>query len=108
MAVAEGVAEREGEPARYFRAVADLSAIENSAADGHIEGCEFAEAEVKGDGTVTVIVNPQVWFDLVDFTEADAASADAPADLPAGSPPQMAFVLCVTQLSAYKFSFSSP
>ncbi len=108
VAVAEGVAEREGEPARYFRAVADLSAIENSAADGHIEGCEFAEAEVKGDGTVTVIVNPQVWFDLVDFTEADAASAGAPADLPAGSQPQMAFVLGVTQLSAYKFSFSSP
>jgi hypothetical protein len=108
VAVAEGMAEKDGEPPRYFRAFADLATIENSAADGHIEGCEFVEADVEGDGTVTINVNPKIWFDLVDFSEAEEASADAPAYFPDGSQPQIAFVLGVTQLSAYKFSFSSP
>ncbi|HEX2877651.1 MAG TPA: hypothetical protein VHP33_40660 [Polyangiaceae bacterium] len=108
VAVATGVAEREGEPPRHFRAFADLSAIELSAFQGRVEGCELSEVDVKGDGTVTLTVNPKIWFDLVDFTEAEEASADAPADFPAGSQPQLTFVLGVTQLSAYKFSYSSP
>jgi hypothetical protein len=107
VAVAVGVAKREGEKARYFRAFADLSTIEYSAAYGQIEGCELTEVDVKSDGTITVNVNPKIWFDLVDFTAAEEASEDAPADLPEGSQPQIAFVLGVTQLSAYKFSFSS-
>jgi hypothetical protein len=107
-ALALGKAEKAGEIPRFFQAFADLSAIEKSASLGHIEGCEFSEADVEGDGTVTVTVNPKIWFDLVDFTDADAGSADAPADLPADSQPQIAFVLGVTQLSAYKFSYTSP
>lgn len=103
--VAEGLAEK-GEEKRYFRAVADLAGIEKSAADGHIEGCEFNEVDVEDDGTVTVTVNPVVWFDLVDFSDAKVGSADAPADFPDGSEPQIAFVLGVTQLSAYKFGYS--
>jgi hypothetical protein len=108
VAVAVGVASKEGEPARYFRAFADLSTIEYSVAYGQIEGCELTEVDVEGDGTITVNVNPKIWFDLVDFSDAEEASEDAPADLPEGSQPQIAFVLGVTQLSAYKFSFSSP
>lgn len=104
--VAEGVAEKAGEQPRYFRAVADLASIEKSAAQGRVEGCELREADVDGDGTVTLTVNPVVWFDLVDFTEAEEGSVDAPAELPPDSQPQIAFVLGVTQLSAYKFSYS--
>lgn len=107
-AMAEGVAEKEGEPARYFRAVADLAAIEQSVAEARIEGCELTEVDVEGDGTVTVTINPKVWFDLVDFSKAEEASPESPADFPDGSQPQIAFVLGVTQLSAYKFSFSQP
>lgn len=108
VAVAVGVAEKEGEQPRYFRAFADLSTIEYSVAHGQIEGCELTEVDVEGDGTITVSINPKIWFDLVDFTDAEQASEDEPADLPEGSQPQIAFVLGVTQLSAYKFSYSSP
>lgn len=108
VAVATGMAEKQGEPPRYFHAFADLSAIELSAFEGHVEGCEFSAVDVTGDGTVTVVVNPKIWFDLIDFTEAEEGSADAPADFPDGSQPQITFVLGVTQLSAYEFSYSSP
>jgi hypothetical protein len=108
VALAEGMAEKDGENPRFFRAFADLAGIEKSASQAHIEGCEFSEVDVEDDGTVSVTVNPQIWFDLVDFTEAEEASAEAPADFPADSQPQIAFVLGTTQLSAYKFSYSSP
>jgi hypothetical protein len=108
VAVAEGVARKEGEPVRYFRAFADLSTIEYSVASGQVEGCELTEVDVEGDGTITVNINPKIWFDLVDFTDAEEGSETEPADLPEGSQPQIAFVLGVTQLSAYKFSYSRP
>jgi hypothetical protein len=108
VALAEGVAEKDGAAPRYFRAFADLKGIEKSASQGHIEGCEFEEVDVEADGTVTVTVNPKIWFDLVDFSEAAEGSVESPADLPDDSQPQLAFVLGTTQLSAYKFRFSSP
>jgi hypothetical protein len=103
--LAEGVAQK-GEQKRYFRAHADLSDIEKSAAGGHVEGCEFTEVDVEASGTVTVTINPVIWFDLVDFSDAEPGSSETPAELPLGSQPQVAFVLGVTQLSAYKFSYS--
>jgi hypothetical protein len=108
VALAVGKAEKNGEMPRFFRAFADLSEIEKSASQGHIEGCEFSEVDVEADGTVSVVVSTKVWFDLVDFTEAEEGSADAPAELPLGSQPKVAFVLGTTQLSAYKFSYTSP
>jgi hypothetical protein len=108
VALAEGMAVKAGEKPRFFRAFADLAGIEKSASQGHIEGCEFSEVDVENDGTVSVTVNPKIWFDLVDFSEAEEASADAPADFPVDSQPQIAFVLGTTQLSAYKFSYSNP
>jgi hypothetical protein len=106
VALAVGKAQKAGKTPRFFRAFADLSAIEKSASQGHIDGCEFDEVDVQGDGTVTVTVDPKIWFDLVDFTDADAGSEAAPAELPDGSQPQLAFVLGTTQLSAYKFAYS--
>lgn len=108
VAIAEGKAEKDGESPRFFHAFADLKAIERSATKGQIEGCELSEIDVEGDGTITVSVNPKVWFKLVDFTDAEEGSAEAPADLPEDSQPQLAFVLGTTQLSAYKFSYSKP
>jgi hypothetical protein len=107
VALAEGKAEKDGESPRFFRAFADLKGVEKSAAAGQIDGCEFREHDVESDGTVTVTVNPKIWFDLVDFSEAEVGSADAPAELPEGSQPQIAFVLGTTQLSAYNFRFDA-
>lgn len=108
VAVAEGIAEKDGEEPRYFRAYADLETIEYSVAEAKIEGCELTEVDVEGDGTISVTVNPKIWFDFLDFTDAEAGSADAPVEFAEGSAQQIAFVLGVTQLSAYKFSYSSP
>jgi len=108
VAIAAGRAEKAAEKPRFFRAFADLDRIEQSASQGRIEGCELEEVDVEADGTVTVTVNPKVWFNLVDFTEAKEGSPDEPAELPDGSQPQVAFVLGTTQLSAYEFHYSSP
>jgi hypothetical protein len=106
VALAEGTAAKDGEPVHTFLATADLPDIERSAADGHIDGCEFVEAAITGDGTVTVTVDPAVWFNVVDFAQADVGSAEAPAELSADSQPQIAFAQGVAQLNAYKFSYS--
>lgn len=108
VALAVGKAEKHRENPRFFRAFADLNAIEKSATRGQIEGCELTEVDVEHDGTVTVTVDPSVWFNLVDFDDAEEGSADMPADLPEGSQPELAFVLGTTQLSAYKFSYAEP
>jgi len=104
--IAEGMAEKDGEDTRFFRALADLSDVEENAADGQIAGCEFVEADVESDGVVTVRVNPKIWFNLVDFAQADVGSADEPAEFARDSQPKIAFALGVTQLSAYEFSYS--
>jgi hypothetical protein len=107
-AIVEGRAERAGEDARRFVATATLAEIEHSAAEGHVDGCEFTELDIDRYGRVTVTVNPKVWLDLVDFSELQPAVGDAPSEFPADSQPRIAFAQGLAQLSAYKFSYSSP
>jgi hypothetical protein len=105
--IVEGVAERGGSQPLPFVATAELADVERSAADGYIDGCEFAELDVGEAGRVTVLVNPKIWFDLVDFSELAPATDAAPVEFPAGSQPKIAFALGLAQLSAYEFSFSA-
>jgi hypothetical protein len=107
VALAEGTADKDGEETHTFRAVADLADIEKSAADGNVEGCEFVETAINADGLVTVTVDPKVWFNIVDFAQADVGSADAPAEFDADSQPKIAFAQGVAQLNAYKFAYSA-
>jgi hypothetical protein len=107
-AVVEGRAERAGESVRVFRAAADLNEIARSAAEGHVEGCEFHELDIAGDGRVTISINPKVWFDLADFSELAPSADETPVELPADSQPKIAFAQGLAQLSAYKFSYSPP
>lgn len=108
VALAAGVAEKVGEAPRYFRAVADLSDVEKHATRGEVAGCELKEADVQADGTITVTVDPKIWFELVDFSDAQEGSAGAEADLPSDSLAKVGFVLGVAQLSAYEFSYEAP
>jgi hypothetical protein len=107
-AIAEGIAVREGAEPLHFLALADLADVERSAANGYVDGCEFTELDIEEAGRVTVLVNPKIWFDLVDFAELAPATNDAPVEFPADSQPRIAFALGLAQLSAYKFSFSAP
>jgi hypothetical protein len=108
VAMAEGLAERAGQPPRYFRAFADLSDVEAHASKGRVEGCELKEVDVRADGTITASIDPRVWFELVDFSGLAEGSADAPVAFSPDSDAQIGFVLGVSQLSAYTFSYDTP
>ncbi|MGC4087666.1 MAG: hypothetical protein QM756_07175 [Polyangiaceae bacterium] len=107
VALASGVATKDGEEPRYFVAFADLSEVEQSAVGGNVEGCEFVSVDIQKSGTVHVLVDAKVWFNLVDFAELEPGSADAPGEFPVDSQPRIAFAQGLAQLSAYKFSYSA-
>ncbi|MES1173280.1 MAG: hypothetical protein ABUL62_03045 [Myxococcales bacterium] len=104
LAVAEGTAlkhdDATAEPI-YFRLIADYDDIAMNVNDGAVDGCVLDETTVTSDGTITVEIEPTVWFNLVDFSKIDAGSADSPTE--ARSP---GFSQGLTELSAYHFSYS--
>lgn len=103
--VAEGRAEKAGEEPRFFRAVADVTDLNRSIVEGHVDGCAFAEADIQADGTVTVLVQPKPWFNLVNFSLLEPGTEEEPSEFAAGSQPKVAFSQGVAQLSAYKLSY---
>lgn len=108
VAMAAGIAERAGDRARYFRAFADSSEVAEHVRNGEVEGCELEEADVQADGTITARVDPRVWFELVDFTNVAEGGPESPSAFAADSDAQLGFVLGVSQLSAYTFSYEAP
>lgn len=105
VAIAGGVATK-GEKTVYFTVSADLADIQETSPRAEIDGCAFDEIEVTGDGTVTLTVTPSVWFNLVDFTDVEGGSEDAPTEIVRGEVAHKAFSLGVAQLSAYRFEFT--
>jgi hypothetical protein len=104
-AFVQGRAELAGEEPRFFRGVAEFDEIKKIAAEGRVEGCKFNKVNVDADGTVTVLVHPRVWFNLVDFSELEPGSEDEPVEFPIDSQPRIAFVQGLAELSAYEFSY---
>jgi hypothetical protein len=104
VALAEGVATKD-EQTVHFRLAASFADVARSVSKGQVNGCVFEEAEVHGDGAVTVSIKPRVWFNLVDFSDVASGSEGEPTEIAAGETPQLAFALGVVQLSAYRFSF---
>ena len=105
-AVLEGSAELDGETPRHFRAVADVAELAKIQPQGNIDGCQFDEVAIAQDGTVTVRVDPSVWFFLVDFSELDPSTRDDPSEFVPDTQPRLAFAQGLAQLSAYEFSYS--
>jgi hypothetical protein len=101
----QGVAKK-ADQVIYFELSASYEDVARSVSMGEVDGCVFDEQEVAEDGTVTVTVKPQIWFNLVDFSGVAPGTAVAPTRVPAGDTPQLAFALGLVQLSAYRFSFS--
>jgi hypothetical protein len=108
VAVVEGSAEKDGESPRSFRAVASWADIEGTASGGAVVGCTFAETNVNDHGTVTLAIEPAVWFALVDFAELEPAEDDSPREFPDASQPKLAFVQGLATSSAYSFRYSTP
>jgi hypothetical protein len=103
--LAEGSAEKAGEAPRYFRIFADHAEVARSASGGSIDGCELGEASVNSDGTIYVAVDPEPWFELVDFSELAPGTPAAPSEAEAQSQPRIAFAQGLAALSAYRFSY---
>jgi hypothetical protein len=106
VASVRGVANKEGEESRHFRALAGFDEVARSVADAAVAGCPFEEATVGGDGTVTVTFTPEIWFRLVDFALVDAGTEDEPADFAPQTQPRIAFSQGLAQASAYSFAFA--
>jgi hypothetical protein len=102
----EGRAER-GAEARAFRAEFSLDELRADAteAEAAVVGCAFDPADVRGDGTVTVVVRPAVWFEQVDFAGLAPAEGGAPAPLGEGGA-RRALARGLKKGAAYGFHFS--
>jgi hypothetical protein len=74
--------------------------------NGEVDGCAFEEADVQGDGMVTLTVKPSIWFELVDFSAVAPGTQQEPTEVEHGSKAQVGFALGLVQLTAYRFSFS--
>jgi hypothetical protein len=112
VAVVEGTATRasdaSAQPTIHFRMTADYSDVTRSASQGNVDGCDFTETNVAGNGTVHLVIHPGIWFNLVDFSSLNAGSDNVPTDVDAGTQPYVAFALGLVQLSAYSFSYTNP
>ncbi len=106
VAIVEGTASKDGTPAVHFRLVATPDELQKTAVDGKIEGCPFAPADVGGDGTVTVTVDPGRWFGFVDFEGVAPGTAEAPTEPAATDTARIGFVLGLGQAPAYGFSYT--
>lgn len=105
IAAASGVAKKDGRIV-YFEISADLADIQETSPQAEIDGCVFDEVEVQADGTVTLTVTPSVWFNLVDFTDVESGSEEAPTEIVRGDVAHKAFALGVAQLTAYHFEYT--
>jgi hypothetical protein len=105
VATASGVATKDGQTV-HFDVSADLADIQESSPAAEIDGCVFDAVEVTGDGTVTLTVTPAVWFNLVDFSAVHGGSEQAPTEIVRGDIAHKAFVLGVSQLTAYRFKYN--
>jgi hypothetical protein len=72
-----------------------------------VTGCPFEDGNVTGDGTITLIIDPVLWLDQVDFarvpeteTEPDTVIVLDPAEAP-----HQAFVRGLRKAAAYSFSY---
>lgn len=109
VAVARGVAEKADgtTPAPiHFSVFADYNDVAAQTTSGQVDGCTFTETEVTGDGTVTIVVSPNVWFNVVDFTDVAPGTAEAPTPIALGTRAGVGFVNGLTQLDAYNFNFT--
>jgi len=82
LVVLEGTGKK-GSETRAFLAEIDAADLVDAKGKPQIEGCPYAEANVQGDGTVTLTVDVPAWFDQVELellpsTPTPAKMADVP------------------------------
>jgi len=104
LAVVVGQAVKHGDDSAdpiYFRLIADYADIAMNVNEGAVDGCVLDETTVTADGTIDVEVKPTIWLNLVDFSKIAPGRADSPTEAR-----NSGFSQGLTQLSAYRFSYS--
>lgn len=71
VAIVEGTATK-GAEMRTFRAELTPDDVRDTKGRTVVEGCPFLEADMQGDGVVSVAVKLSLWFDQIDFQDAPA------------------------------------
>lgn len=86
-----------------FRVAATLEDVWPHAPEGTVHDCRFEAAEVSGDGTVVVRVDPRVWLETAEL--AELGPSDDRLDLGSNTQVGRAFALGLAQSFAYTFFF---
>ncbi|MBN1608639.1 MAG: hypothetical protein JW940_18565 [Polyangiaceae bacterium] len=107
-----------GNTAIHFLAQADVDEVHDGNDQAEVAGCAFGSkpgdvgVEVDDDGTVTLTLDPRVWFEQVDFAYVAPDAADAPepdadgvVDI-AGTLAWQGFIRGVKKGTAYEFSYT--
>jgi hypothetical protein len=113
--LAEGTATK-GDTTIRFLAQADEDEVHDGNDKAEVAGCAFGSkpgqvgVEMDDDGTVTLTLDPRVWFDQVDFSYVAPDAEDAPepdngvVDI-AGTLAWQGFIRGVKKGTAYEFSY---
>jgi hypothetical protein len=104
--VTEGSASN-GSTTLKFKASAAIADVLDSYGEPKLEGCTFTRVDVEADGTVTVAIDPTVWFDQVDFGDVKPTTDGSPADL-AGTIAFKGFARGLKKGTGFVFSYASP
>lgn len=99
----EGVALRDDDEEIAFRVTATLEDVWPHAVEGTVHDCRFEPADVSGDGTVVVTIDPRVWLQTAELATLEPSSERL--DLGPETQVQRAFALGLAQSFAYAFSF---
>lgn len=93
-----------GAETRAFRVEIAAKEVENAGGRTQIEGCPFLEADMQGDGTVSIAVNLMLWLDQVEL-DAVPEQADGSAVLLGDGLARNQIVRGVKVGVAYVFSY---
>ncbi len=105
VAVLEGTASK-GVETRIFRAEIDPADVTNTKNATAVEGCPFAEADMEGDGVVTVTIKVGQWFDQVEFDGVPASTDGKAVVIPATVIGRNELVRGMKEGLGYAFSYA--
>jgi hypothetical protein len=106
VAIVSGVARKDGEVDRPFRAVAQTADVLPTCSDiPEVDGCVLDAGSVSGDGTVVLTIAATLWLDQVDFGDLPEPVGGETIELTPGEPAHNAFARGLKKAIAYHFEF---
>jgi hypothetical protein len=103
--VLEGTGTKGG-VSKIFRATADIADTYDIDDKPIVEGCGFTEADVEGNGMVTVRVKPSVWLDQVELDDVPSSTDGKPVTMPRDGRAFKEFARALKDGGAFVFSYS--